>query len=67
MGHAYIELLGNRDEIRFQMQAHAAAGNPELAEPVRQEFTGLWEDVKRMSGASDEESSRSWPRGCCST
>jgi AcrR family transcriptional regulator len=55
MGHAYIELLGNRDEIRFQMQAHAAAGNPELAEPVRQEFTGLWEDVKRMSGASDEE------------
>ena len=55
MGHAYIELLGNRDEIRFQMQAHAAAGDPELAEPVRREFTGLWEDVKRMSGASDED------------
>jgi AcrR family transcriptional regulator len=55
MGHAYMELLANRDEIRFQMQAHAAAGNPELAEPVRKEFTGLWEDVKRMSGASDEQ------------
>jgi AcrR family transcriptional regulator len=55
MGHAYIDLLENRDEIRFQMQAHAAAGNPELAEPVRQEFTGLWEDIKRISGASDEE------------
>jgi AcrR family transcriptional regulator len=55
MGHAYIDLLQNRDEIRFQMQAHAAAGDPELGEPVRQEFTGLWEDVKRMSGASDEE------------
>jgi hypothetical protein len=55
MGHAYMELLANRDEIRFQMQAHAAAGNPELAEPIRAEFLGLWEDVKRISGASDEQ------------
>jgi AcrR family transcriptional regulator len=54
MGHAYLELLANRDEIRFQMQAHAAAGDPDLAEPIRKEFMGLWEDVKRMSGASDE-------------
>ena len=55
MGQAYMELLANRDEIRFQMQAHAAAGNPDLAGPVREEFTGLWEDVKRISGASDDE------------
>jgi AcrR family transcriptional regulator len=55
MGHAYIDLLADRDEIRFQMQAHAAAGDPELGDAVRREFTGLWEDVKRMSGASDEE------------
>jgi AcrR family transcriptional regulator len=55
MGHAYLELLANRDEIRFQMQAHAAAGNRELAEPIRKDFTGLWHDVKRMSGASDEQ------------
>src|SRR5919112_1053837 len=44
MGHAYIELLANRDEIRFQMQAHAAAGNPDLAEPIRREFMRLWAD-----------------------
>ena len=55
MGHAYLELLANRDEIRFQMQAHAAAGDPDLAEPIRKEFMGLWEDVQRMSGASDEQ------------
>jgi len=55
MGHAYLQLLANRDEIRFQMQAHAAAGDPELAEPIRKEFMGLWEDVKRISGASDEQ------------
>jgi AcrR family transcriptional regulator len=55
MGQAYMELLADRDEIRFQMQAHAAAGNPELAEPIRRDFTGLWEDIKRMSGASEDQ------------
>ncbi len=55
MGNAYIDLLQDRDEIRFQMQAHAAAGDPELGDAIRREFTGLWDDVKRMSGVSDEE------------
>jgi AcrR family transcriptional regulator len=55
MGEAYIELLGNRDEILLQMQAHAAAGDPELREPVRREFMRLVEDVRRMSGANDEQ------------
>jgi hypothetical protein len=54
MGRAYMELLGNRDEILFQMQAHAAAGDPALREPVREEFMRLVEDVRRLSGASDE-------------
>ncbi|HEV2874315.1 MAG TPA: TetR/AcrR family transcriptional regulator [Thermoleophilaceae bacterium] len=55
MGHAYVELLADRDEILVQMQAHAAAGDPALREPVRQEFLRLTEDVRRMSGASDED------------
>jgi AcrR family transcriptional regulator len=55
MGHAYIDLLADRDEVRFQMQAHAAAGDPELGDSIRRDFTGLWEDVKRLSGASDEQ------------
>jgi AcrR family transcriptional regulator len=55
MGGAYFELLGNRDEILFQMQSHAAAGDPALREPVRREFMRLVEDVRRMSGASDEQ------------
>ena len=58
MGHAYIDLLADRDEIRFQMQAHAAAGDPELGDSIRRDFTGLWEDVKRLSGASDERGRR---------
>jgi AcrR family transcriptional regulator len=55
MGHAYIELLKDRDKIRFQMQAHASAGDPELAEPIRRGFEQVVEDVRRISGASDED------------
>ena len=36
MGHAYMQLLENREEIMFQHQANAAAGDPALREPVRE-------------------------------
>ena len=55
MGHAYIELLADRDEILVQMQAHAAAGDPTLRDPVRREFLRLSEDIRRMSGASEQQ------------
>jgi AcrR family transcriptional regulator len=55
MGHAYMELLADRDEILVQMQAHAAAGDPALRDPVRHEFLRLTEDVRRMSGAPEEQ------------
>jgi AcrR family transcriptional regulator len=55
MGQAYMELLANRDEILVQMQSHAAAGDPALREPVRREFLRLAEDIRRMSGASEEQ------------
>jgi AcrR family transcriptional regulator len=55
MGHAYMELLENREEIMFQHQANAAAGDPALREPVRSEFMRLFDDVGRLSGAGEEE------------
>jgi AcrR family transcriptional regulator len=55
MGQAYRELLENREEIIFQHQANAAAGDPALREPVRREFMRLVDDVGRLSGASDED------------
>jgi AcrR family transcriptional regulator len=55
MGEAYGGLLADRDEILAQMQAFAAAGDPELRDPVRDEFLRLAEDVRRMSGASREQ------------
>jgi AcrR family transcriptional regulator len=55
MGQAYVALLENREEIMFQHQANAAAGDPALREPVRREFMRLFEDVGRLSGASNDE------------
>jgi AcrR family transcriptional regulator len=55
MGNAYFELLADRDKLLVQMQAHAAAGDPALREPVRREYIRLAEDVRQMSGASDAQ------------
>jgi AcrR family transcriptional regulator len=55
MGHAYAGLLEQSDEIRFQNQAYAAAWDPALREPIRRDFTGLFDDVERMSGAERDD------------
>lgn len=55
MGEAYLRLLDDRDEILAQMQAHAAAGDPDLREPVRKDFMQLMDDVQRISGAPRDE------------
>jgi AcrR family transcriptional regulator len=55
MGRAYIALLANREEIMFQHQANAAAGDPALREPIRREFIRLFDDAMRLSGATEEE------------
>jgi AcrR family transcriptional regulator len=55
MGNAYMDLLENREEIMFQHQANAAAGDPALRESVRREFMRLVDDVGRLSGAPKED------------
>ena len=55
MGTAYMGFLEHRDEIMFQHQANAAAGDPGLREPLRREFMGLIDDVGRLSGAPNED------------
>jgi AcrR family transcriptional regulator len=55
MGQAYIRLLENREEIMFQHQANAAAGDPALREPIRREFMRLFDDIGRLSGATEED------------
>lgn len=54
MGHAYMELLSDRDLLRVQLQAYAACGDEDVRQVVRDEFTDLYIAVKRDSGASNE-------------
>ncbi len=56
MGQAYRSLVeANRDQLLLQMQAHAAAGDPEIGPAVAAAFAGLFDDVRRTSGAPAAE------------
>lgn len=56
MGLAYRPLVeANPDELLLQMQGHAAAGDPEIGHEVAKSFKGLYDDVRRASGASPQE------------
>jgi AcrR family transcriptional regulator len=55
MGAAYMRLLSDRDLLRVQLQAYAACGDDDVRQVVREEFTALYEWVKRDSGASNED------------
>lgn len=56
MGQAYRPLVeADRDELLLQMQSHAAASDPEIGPAAAAGFKALFEDVRRESGASDEQ------------
>jgi AcrR family transcriptional regulator len=55
MGEAYLELISDRADVLCQLQAYAAAGDPALREPVRDEFLRVFESVREAAGVSREE------------
>lgn len=55
MGEAYLGLIGHSDEVLCQLQAYAAAGDPALRGPIRDEFVALFEAVRDAAGVSREE------------
>jgi AcrR family transcriptional regulator len=55
MGEAYLELIADRQDVLCQLQAYAAAGDPALREPVREEFLRVFESVREAAGVSREE------------
>jgi AcrR family transcriptional regulator len=55
MGNAYKRLLSDRDLLRVQLQAYAACGDEDVRQVVREEFTALYQLVKRESRASDDD------------
>jgi AcrR family transcriptional regulator len=55
MGEAYQGLLADRADVLCQLQAYAAAGEPALRAPVREEFLRVFEAVRAAAGVSREE------------
>jgi len=53
LGHAYRDLILSRpDQLQFQLQAHAAAGDPEIRAAVREGFVSLVDESVRLHGVS---------------
>ena len=59
MGHAYLDLVRDRDMLRFQLHAYAACDDEEIRRVVKNEWTQLYEAVTAASGA-DEDSIHAW-------
>ena len=55
MGDAYLAMIGNSAEVLCQLQAYAAAGDPALRDPIRDEFVRLFESVRETAEVSREE------------
>jgi AcrR family transcriptional regulator len=53
LGQAYRELIRSRpDQLLFQLQAHAAAADPEIRAAVREGFVSLVDESVRLHGVS---------------
>jgi len=53
LGRAYRDLIRSRpDQLLFQLQAHAAAGDAEIRAAVREGFVSLVDESVRLHGAS---------------
>ncbi len=58
MGHAYVNLLTEREQLLLQMQAYAACADPEVCRLVRDRWLELNKIVGKLSGAQPEEVTR---------
>ncbi len=55
MGDAYLALIADGDDVLCQLQAWAAAGDPELRDEVRDEFLSVFGTIEEVAGVSREE------------
>jgi AcrR family transcriptional regulator len=62
-GEAYTALLSDRSRLKMQMQAYAAADDPEIRDVVRQGFGDIYTWAERVSGLPPEELSRFFAHG----
>lgn len=55
MGRSYVELLGDKTALLFQMQSYAACSDPVIQARVRESYGKLVKEVTRLSGAAPEQ------------
>ena len=55
MGEAYHELLADREKLLLQLQAYAACDDPEVRTVVRRCYARIYETVRELTGATEEE------------
>jgi AcrR family transcriptional regulator len=63
MGHAYADLLSEREILLFQMQAYAACSDDDVRRRVAQRWRGLVKLVTELSGASRDDVTLYFARG----
>ena len=64
MGDAYRQMIeADHDRVRAQLQGYAACDDPEIRELMATGFGGLWDLVRRLSGADAAEVSRFFANG----
>jgi AcrR family transcriptional regulator len=63
LGRAYVRLLANRTELRFQLQAYAATADPDIRARVRDGFMTMFDDVARLSGQPRDAVARFFATG----
>jgi AcrR family transcriptional regulator len=55
MGATYPDLIGDRSALLCQLQAFAAAGDPDIRAHVARQFKALIDEVTHLSGASPRQ------------
>lgn len=55
MGHAYVELLADRNMLLIQLHAYAACDDPQIQAVVRRGYGEIFEFVESVSGANAED------------
>ena len=55
MGHAYVDLLGDREMLQLQLQMYAACDDPEVRAVASKGYAELWQLVGRLSGAPEDD------------
>src|SRR4051812_17786211 len=55
MGHAYVDLLADREMLLLQLQGYAACDDPDVRAVASDGYAELWALVGRLSGAGEDD------------